>query len=295
MELFQVLDCNTTLGTCCNDYALVSVLDTTRRIFELIQLIVPILLILMAVIQFVKLSINPEMKGGLRQVLNKVIAAFIIFLLPVLIDSALGITSSNFKVSACWEQAKVSSEITYSSNRSYVSDNETSRLSPMIINPDLYQRGKPKPTPTPGASGPNAGYINAGTGEGSSTGKAIVDYAKQFIGQRYVFGGRWNGELPYTATDCSGFVSGVYKHFGFNLYPQTEVMWNERSKYTLVSSGNIQAGDVVMYDGHVGILTGNGNEIIHAKGSKWGIVKDSDYTRCSSHAIRGIMRINGVN
>jgi len=50
-----------------------------------------------------------------------------------------------------------------------------------------------------------------------------------------------------------------------------------------------------MYNGHVGILTGNGNEIIHAKGKNYGVVADPDYTTCSSHMIRGIMRINGVN
>ena len=49
-----------------------------------------------------------------------------------------------------------------------------------------------------------------------------------------------------------------------------------------------------MYDGHVGILTGIGTEVVHAKGSKWGVVLDKDYRTCSSKAILGIMRINGV-
>ena len=115
------------------------------------------------------------------------------------------------------------------------------------------------------------------------------------IGQKYVYGGSWNGELPYTPTDCSGFVQGVFRHFGISLKRTTSTQWADKSKFTLVSSSDIRAGDLVMYDGHVGILTGNGAELIHAKGSKWGVVKDKDYRKCSSHAILGIMRIKGVN
>ena len=131
-------------------------------------------------------------------------------------------------------------------------------------------------------------------GQGSAKGKAIVAYAKQFVGKQYVWGGSWNGELPYTGTDCSGFVQGVFRHNGINLSRTTYTQWADKGTYTLVH-GEIKAGDLVMYDGHVAILTGNGNEIVHAKGSKWGIVVDSDYKSSSSHAILGIMRINGVN
>ena len=134
-----------------------------------------------------------------------------------------------------------------------------------------------------------------GSSRGSATGQAIVQYAKSFVGQQYVWGGTWNGEVPYTGTDCSGFVQGVYRHFGISLARTTSEQWADTSKYNVVSSNDIRAGDLVMYDGHVGILTGNGTEIVHAKGAKWGVVLESDYRGCSSHAIRGIMRIKGVN
>ena len=109
-----------------------------------------------------------------------------------------------------------------------------------------------------------------------------------------MYGGQWNGELPYTPTDCSGFVQGVFRHFGINLNRTTSTQWAAKSTYKLVSPTDIRAGDLIMYDGHVGILTGIGTEVIHAKGSKWGVVIDKDYRTCSSKAILGIMRINGV-
>ena len=68
MELVQILDCSTTLNNCCSSFATANILDITRKIFDLIQMIVPIILILMSTIQFVQLTINPELKDGFRRV-----------------------------------------------------------------------------------------------------------------------------------------------------------------------------------------------------------------------------------
>ena len=53
--------------------------------------------------------------------------------------------------------------------------------------------------------------------------------------------------------------------------------------------------DLVLYEGHVAMLTGNGTQIVHAAGRKYGIIVSDDYRRSSSHAIRGIMRVKGVD
>ena len=285
MQLVQFLDCNDTLGTCCNDYGLVGILDVSRKLMNLIQLIVPIILIVMFAVQLTNMVINPEDNKLKKGLYNKFIAAVIVFMIPIITDAVLKMMPEQFSIPACWEQAKVSAEVVRSQNNTYISINDNSRLSPVLPNYDSYKNG---------SSDNDSGSASTGTGQGSATGKAIVSYAKQFVGKRYVWGGTWNGELPYTGTDCSGFVQGVYKHFGISLPRDTYSQWAAKSTYTLVN-GEIKAGDLVMYDGHVGILTGNGNEIVHAKGRKWGIVVDSDYRKCSSHAILGIMRINGVN
>lgn len=277
MRLVQILDCNDTLGTCCNDYTLVTVLDVARKILGLVQLIVPIILIIMATYQFIMLMTNPDEKKLTKSLYNKFFAALIVFMVPIFVNVVLGMLPEKFSVSACWEQAKISAEVVRSQKNTYIPLNEKGK-SPIMSNPDGYEKGS--------ASG--------GSGQGSAKGKAIVAYAKQFVGKQYLYGGSWNGEMPYTPTDCSGFVQGVFKHNGITLTRSTSSQWEDRGTYTLVH-GEIKAGDLVMYDGHVAILTGNGNEIVHAKGSRWGIVIDSDYKTSSSHAILGIMRINGVN
>jgi len=287
VSYFQILTCNNTLGTCCSDYGLVNILNIIHTVFVFIQIIVPILLLVMVVFQFTNLVINPDMKNGLKKVTNKFIAAVIIFLLPVFVDVLLNIlpVSKSFQVATCWKSAKSSAEVLRSKRTVYIDPKTGKKKVNVLISPGQYKPGKDKKE----SSGNNK--IT-----GTARGKAIVDYAKSFVGKPYIYGGSWNGEIPYMGTDCSGFVQGVFKHFGINLTRTTDTQWADTASYKLVKPPQtIQAGDLVMYNGHVAILTGNGNEIVHAMSSDSGIVVSSDYRTNSNKAILGIMRINGVN
>lgn len=97
----------------------------------------------------------------------------------------------------------------------------------------------------------------------SQKGEEIVDYAKRFIGNPYVYG----GTSLTRGTDCSGFVMGVYKHFGVSL-PRTS--YSMRKVGRAVSYSDIQPGDIVCYSGHVGIYAGNG-QIVNAINEQKGI------------------------
>lgn len=97
----------------------------------------------------------------------------------------------------------------------------------------------------------------------AGTGQAVVDYACQFIGNPYV----WGGTSLTNGADCSGFVQSVYKHFGITL-PRTS--GEMRSSGRGVSYSEAIPGDVVCYDGHVGIYMGDG-QIVNAINSRKGI------------------------
>lgn len=102
--------------------------------------------------------------------------------------------------------------------------------------------------------------------------QAIVSYAGQFIGNPYVFG----GTSLTRGTDCSGFVRGVYAHFGVSL-PRTS--YSMRSVGYEVSYSDIQPGDIVCYAGHVGIYAGNG-QIVNAIDESRGIgMSNAKYTK----------------
>ena len=96
------------------------------------------------------------------------------------------------------------------------------------------------------------------------SGSDVVNYAMQFVGKPYV----WGGKDPNTGADCSGFTSYVYAHFGISI---PSFSGAQRSCGQEVSYANAQAGDLICYAGHVAIYMGGG-KIVHAKGTAYGIV-----------------------
>lgn len=97
-----------------------------------------------------------------------------------------------------------------------------------------------------------------------SKGQLIVNYAKKFLGNRYV----WGGTSLTNGTDCSGFTMRIFEHFGYRL-PRTSA--EQRSAGTKLSSlSQARAGDLICYYGHVAIYMGN-NTIIHASNARDGI------------------------
>lgn len=109
----------------------------------------------------------------------------------------------------------------------------------------------------------------------TSLGQQVVDYAKQYLGCPYVYGG--NGPSCF---DCSGFTSYVYRHFGYTL---NRTASGQLSNGTSVSKSELQPGDLVFFRyntskaaSHVGIYIGNG-QFIHASTNTY-TVKIDDLT-----------------
>ena len=117
-------------------------------------------------------------------------------------------------------------------------------------------------------------------GSSVSNGQAVVNYAMQFLGNPYVYG----GTSLTNGADCSGFVQSVYAAFGVKL-PRNSTA--QRSAGYAVSLANIQPGDIVCYSGHVGIYAGN-NTLIHASNERTGITLTSPVTYRTVLAVRRI-------
>ena len=123
---------------------------------------------------------------------------------------------------------------------------------------------------------PAANYAVGGSGLGSQ----VVNFALQFVGNPYV----WGGTSLTNGTDCSGFTMGVYRNFGVSLPHSSGA---QRScGYAVPSLAEALPGDLICYSGHVALYMGNG-QIVHASTAATGI-KISNVSYRSILAIRRI-------
>ena len=125
--------------------------------------------------------------------------------------------------------------------------------------------------------------VNIETKTSEAKREAVVNYALQFVGKSYKLGGYWNGENPYTPTDCAGFIQGVYKHFGYTL---SKSYWLTPSSGNIVSPVNINTlkkGDIIFYPkrrpgsyNHVAMYIGDGKKV-HASSPSAGVIVSNKY------------------
>jgi cell wall-associated NlpC family hydrolase len=121
----------------------------------------------------------------------------------------------------------------------------------------------------------------AASSEGSEVGKNVVEFATQFVGNPYVYG----GTSLTNGADCSGFVMSVYSNFGVSL-PHSSSSLRSVGTNVGTSLADAQPGDIICYSGHCGIYVGNGL-LVHASNSRDGI-------KVSSASYRQILAIRRI-
>ena len=132
---------------------------------------------------------------------------------------------------------------------------------------------------TDSSTSSSVSYNTSSTGSGA--GSSVVDYATQFVGNPYV----WGGTSLTNGADCSGFVQSVYANFGVSL-PRTS--YEQQNAGTEVSYADAQPGDLICYGGHVAIYMGNG-QIVHASNSTDGIKISNDATYRTILSVRRLV------
>lgn len=310
MPYFQILSCSGDLGNCCNSTSMAVLFDVIRRIVDLIQIIAPILLIIMATVSVSKLVANPDEKDGAKKIINQFLAAAIIFFIPIIVDVILNITPQTFSVSACWKQSKRIAETSRSLKPQYTPIDSNRKRTPIVSNSDDYEKGvkdKKAETGVENTANTNSNISTPNIVPGAA--KGILDGAEK-VHTMYEQQGwsyyssldqlRWNDinystNNPSRRTCCATFVGsalfigGVFSEseinkYNYNLPDDISRLCQEHSWIKITNYGQLAAGDVVIMTlpgdigggpGHTQIYAGNGNW--YNAGSTQAIQTDNPY------------------
>lgn len=139
----QILNCDNLISSCCSDYGLARILSAASNIIDLIHIIVPIILIIMATITLFQMMSKPDEKKLKSKLKNSVIATIIIFFIPTIMTAVLNILPDNFSIKSCLKAAKNLDSISRNNEVIYRETNKTKRTS-IYTNPDDYEKGDEK-------------------------------------------------------------------------------------------------------------------------------------------------------
>lgn len=134
-------------------------------------------------------------------------------------------------------------------------------------------------TPKKNDSGGQSGGTTTVTGSGVDS---LLSVAASKVGKPYVYGAKGPN-----AFDCSGFIYWCLNQVGVKQSYLTSSGWRSVGKYTKITSfSNLQAGDIIVVSGHVGIVAGGG-QVIDASSSNGRVVKRSLNSWWSNNFICG--------
>lgn len=109
-------------------------------------------------------------------------------------------------------------------------------------------------------------YLMSYRGNATISEGALLE-AQRFEGLTYF----WGGESLSEGVDCSGLVKMIYERFGIDM---PHYSFSQRFLGEKVSVSEMQPGDIVCYDGHVGIYAGDG-KLFSALGKKYGVTSNN--------------------
>ena len=114
---------------------LANIIVIMKRFMDILMILAPIILILFGIIQFVKMVNNPDDKKNWGKIKNMLNALVMVFIIPVLVNTVMNLLGENYTISACWNNASLSSTV---GEESSYNDNTNNDNQSIVINPGDY-------------------------------------------------------------------------------------------------------------------------------------------------------------
>ena len=162
----------------CQSSELSLLLSFIRQLLNVIQIVIPILLLIIVAVHLSKLVVSPDNKKQLNKIKNSILAALIVFFLPMIINVLMANVSNDNSFSSCWNETRLENYKT----PSYMEPYDTKNKNQVYTNPDEYEKGVPKPKEDKSSTGNQDDSYNVGdNGLNTTPGEIDGDLQVHFI------------------------------------------------------------------------------------------------------------------
>ena len=196
------------LAVDCSSPVLGSILSALRKILGLIQIIGPLVLLVSLILTITKLLADPENKKLTRKIINSVLAAVLLFFIPMFVNLVMNLLGEDYNISACWNSATPSS-----GSSGYIDLYDNKREKSVLPNASDYEKGEKK-QPAQSQSSSSGSRRSSNSGNSASVdigahqlGKIVWDSSNvsrisnmsttQLIGILNAHGGKARNFIPY--------------------------------------------------------------------------------------------------
>ena len=264
----------------CSDPAMLPIVSVIVKIFQLVQILGPILAIVSLMILFFRLMVTPQdpddpKKDNWRikhSIKNAFIALILLFLIPTLVDLTMTVMGESFSVSSCWQAAKNYK----ASNTTEYKPRSNHKNKTKVVNDKKYSEGSTT-SATTGAAGMAEAFVNLAVsqkGASSRGGKKYLNYMNESSGA-------WCSEfVSWCIGNTKNNGENMSKYFSYKAKGNTEFIKhcknsNDCTWHSASSSYTPKKGDLIFFDwdrngvsNHIGIVQSvNGKKIKTVEGN----------------------------
>ena len=252
----------------CNDPGLSSLLGVVRNVMNLIQIIAPILLLVMAAIHLTQLMRDPDDKKKIKKVQNSALAA-VIFFIPMLVNVVFGMLGESTSISSCWNEASINK-----TKPQYIDPYGNRTKSPIISGPSANSNSNGGGTTVnQNGSSHSSGKFDSNyptnggnkSGDGNSKASRTIFIGDSRTVQMYAYlNGNWNG---------ANYSSGGVHEVGNDVYVAEGAMGLQWMKSTGIPAATkyFTSGSAIVILMGVNDLTNSKNYIsyVNQNSSTW--------------------------
>lgn len=124
------------LNSACSSSVLLIIIKAVKNILGLIQVIGPILAIISLIYTVIMMINNPDEKKYVKRIKNSILALFLVFFVPLIVDVVIGMLGETTKFSDCWNNIDNSKQEV----SEYKEVDSNKKKSQIITNPSEYQK-----------------------------------------------------------------------------------------------------------------------------------------------------------